>query len=113
LPAELVATPSALFFAWAAANLTGTAAAAAVAATWGENLAFYGMMLGRELAERGGLRALPAALRDLFLEFGPTEALDSFVLTSCCAAARSLPPRGPRSQSPRWPSDNRPGIGDL
>ncbi|MFL5800874.1 MAG: hypothetical protein ACJ8CR_03955 [Roseiflexaceae bacterium] len=37
------------------------------------------MMLGRELARRG-LRALPAVLCDLALEFGPAEALDSLLL---------------------------------
>jgi hypothetical protein len=37
------------------------------------------MMLGRELAQRG-IRALPAVARDLFIEFGPAEALDSFLL---------------------------------
>ena len=80
LPAELICTPCALLFGGVTAELTGNAAAAALAATWGENVGFYGMMLGRELAGRGGLRALPAAARDLFVEFGPAEALDSFLL---------------------------------
>jgi hypothetical protein len=80
LPAELVCTPCALLAGFAANQLTGSPAAAAVAATWGENLGFYGMMLGRELARRRDLRALPAIVRDLFIEFGPAEALDSFLL---------------------------------
>lgn len=80
LPAELVCTPCALLCGYAALQLTGIPAVAAIAATWGENLGFYGMMLGRELIQRGGLRALPAAARDLFVEFGPAEALDSFLL---------------------------------
>jgi hypothetical protein len=80
LPAELIGTPAALLCAWLAVTLTGSSAAAAVAATWGENLGFYGMMLGRELARRGGARTLPAALCALALEFGPAEALDSLVL---------------------------------
>jgi hypothetical protein len=80
LPAELICTPLALLCGSVTAELTGSSAAAALAATWGENLGFYGMMLGRELATRGGLRALPAAARDLFVEFGPAEALDSFLL---------------------------------
>ena len=33
-------------------------------------------MLVRELMQRGGVRALPIAMRDLFLEFGPAEAVD-------------------------------------
>jgi hypothetical protein len=61
-------------------QLTGSSAAAALAATWGENAGFYGMMLGRELVQRRTLRALPAAVRRLALEFGPAEALDSLVL---------------------------------
>lgn len=80
LPAELVCTPCALLAGFAANQLTGSPAAAAVAATWGENLGFYGMMLGRELARRRDLRALPAVVRDLFIEFGPAEALDSLLL---------------------------------
>jgi len=80
LPAELAGTPSALFCAWAVDRLTGSTAAAAVAATWGENLGFYGLLLARELRRRGGLSALPAALRDLTLEFGPAEALDRLLL---------------------------------
>lgn len=79
LPAELICTPTALLCAWLATTLTGSLAMAAVAGTWGENLGFYGVMLARELARRG-LRALPAALCDLALEFGPAEALDSILL---------------------------------
>lgn len=80
LPAELVCTPCALLCGIATAELTGSLAAAAVATTWGENLGFYGVMLGRELARRRDFRALPAILRDLFIEFGPAEALDSFLV---------------------------------
>jgi hypothetical protein len=79
LPAELVCTPIALLSAWLAVTLTGSTAVAAIAGTWGENLGFYGMMLARELGRRG-VRALPAILRDLALEFGPAEALDSMLL---------------------------------
>jgi hypothetical protein len=79
LPAELLGTPTALLCAWLVATLTGSPAAAAVAGTWGENLGFYGIMLGRELG-RQGVRALPSILRDLVLEFGPAEALDSMLL---------------------------------
>jgi hypothetical protein len=79
LPAELVSLPNAKLCALLAATLTGSAAAAAVAGTWGENLGFYGMMLARELVRRG-VWALPAALCDLALEFGPAEALDSLLL---------------------------------
>ncbi|MEO7910908.1 MAG: hypothetical protein ABIV47_14795 [Roseiflexaceae bacterium] len=79
LPAELLGTPTALLCAWLAATLTGSLAAAGIAGTWGENLGFYGIMIGREL-KRHSLRALPTILRDLILEFGPAEALDSLLL---------------------------------
>jgi hypothetical protein len=80
LPAELLATPCALLAGLSAAQLTGSPAAAALAATWGENAGFYGLMIGREHAQRRTLRALPAVARELALEFGPAEALDSLLL---------------------------------
>jgi hypothetical protein len=80
LPAELVATPCALLSGFIAAQLTGSPAAAALAATGGENIGFYGLMLGRELRRRRSLRALPALVRDLVIEFGPAEVLDSFLV---------------------------------
>jgi hypothetical protein len=79
LPAELVCTVTGLLSAWAAIALTGSPAVAAIAGTWGENVGFYGMMLGRELARRG-LHSLPAVVRDLILEFGLAEALDCLLL---------------------------------
>jgi hypothetical protein len=79
MPAEIVCTVTALFGAWVAAALTSSPAAAALAGTWGENVGFYGMMLGREIAQRSP-RALPTIIRDLILEFGLAEALDSLVL---------------------------------
>jgi hypothetical protein len=80
LPAELVATPSALLCAWGVGTWTGSTLAAAIAGAWGESLGFYGLMLVRELRRRGGLRALPAVARDLVLEFGPAEALDTLLV---------------------------------
>jgi hypothetical protein len=80
LPAELVALPCALTAGFAAGHLTGSPAAAALAATWGENAGFYGLMIGRELAQQGSVRALPDVVRALVLEFGPAEALDSLLL---------------------------------
>jgi hypothetical protein len=80
LPAELVAGPCALLCGFAAGQLTGSSAAAALAATWGENAGFYGLMIGRELGSRRTLRPLPEVVRTLALEFGPAEALDSLLL---------------------------------
>ena len=79
LPAELACTSVAL----ACASLVAGAGAEAiaVAGTAGEVAAFYVVMLARELSQRrGGLAALPGVLRDLALEFGPAEALDSLLL---------------------------------
>jgi hypothetical protein len=77
LPAEAASVVSALLAAHLAAWLTGNAAVAAVAGAWGENTAYYGVMLFREvLATRDVLRAA----RDLVIEFGPAEALDSLVV---------------------------------
>jgi hypothetical protein len=94
LPAELAGTTSALLCAWLASSFTPNAAVAALAFTWGENLAYYGLMLGRELRGRRGARAIGHAVRNLALEFGPAEALDSFLLRpACLLAALSLVPR--------------------
>src|SRR5512133_438264 len=98
LPAELVCTPTALLCAWLAATLTGSTAVAAIAGTWGENLGFYGMMLARELGRRG-VRALPAILCDLALEFGPAEALDSMVLRPALMYTGMMLPRAQLSAS--------------
>jgi len=80
LPAELVGIPFALGCGWLTAVLTGSTIAAALAATWGENVGYYGVMLGRELWNGSGLRALPRALRNLVLEFGPAEGLDTLLV---------------------------------
>jgi hypothetical protein len=80
LPAELVALPCALLSGFLAGHLTGSAAAAALAATWGENAGFYGLMIGRELAQRRSPRELPRVVCELALEFGPAEAFDSLLL---------------------------------
>jgi hypothetical protein len=74
VPAELGGTPAALLCAWVAGMLTGSVGAMALAGTWGENLAYYGTMLTRDLAARDA-RSLSLAVRDLILEFGPAEVL--------------------------------------
>jgi hypothetical protein len=79
LPAEVGGTLAALLCACLVTALIGSSATATLAGTWGENLAYYGTMLGRELARRD-TRTFPTILRDLVLEFGPAEALDSLLL---------------------------------
>jgi hypothetical protein len=81
LPAELLAITATLAATGAALALTGSVLLAALAGTWAENLAYYGLMLARELRARGrSPRAALAALRDLLLEFGPAELLDSLLV---------------------------------
>lgn len=79
-PAELACAPAALLCASLAAAGGAAAEAMAVAGTAGEIAVFYAVMGTRELRNRGGLTALPAAARDLAVEFGPAEALDGLLL---------------------------------
>jgi len=79
LPAEVTGTLTALLCAWGALLVTGSSAAGAVGGTWGENLAYYGTMLARELGART-IRAFPVVARDLVVEFGPATALDSLLV---------------------------------
>lgn len=63
----------------------------AYAAALGENVGYYSYQLGRELRENrrqyhgvtglaGAIRVIVRTLRNLLLEFGPAEALDSLVV---------------------------------
>jgi hypothetical protein len=82
IPSEILGTTTALLAAWAAMSATGSVAVAALAATWGENVAYYGLMLVRDL-RAGSCRSPREALltlRNIVLEFGPAELLDSFLI---------------------------------
>ncbi len=74
-PAEAAATAGATVAALAAHRL-GVPTATAFAAAIGENLAFYAVILLRDLY-RGPRRN---ALRRLLIEFGPAEVLDTFAV---------------------------------
>jgi ornithine decarboxylase len=81
-PAEVAATAGALLGALVGAALAGPIGAA-VGGDLGEGLAFYGLVVARELlAERSASRprSLRRLLVDLVAEFGPAEALDSLAL---------------------------------
>jgi len=78
LPAEAASLVGALLAAQLAWTLSGSEAAIAVAGAWGETLAYYATMLLREvLTTRSGLLV---TLRELGLEFGVAEALDSLLI---------------------------------
>lgn len=82
LPSELLGVTAMLLCAWLATGLGANPAATALAATWAENTAYYGLMLFRDL--RAGPRArsgaILATLRNTLLEFGPAELLDSLLI---------------------------------
>ena len=87
--AEVAGVLTALFAAWIADVLGAPAVVIAYAATAGENIGFYGVIVSRQLAVDRRL-ALAAGMpyhglrvwrtmRELLLEFGPAEVLDSVV----------------------------------
>ncbi|NWG21118.1 MAG: hypothetical protein HXY39_12450 [Chloroflexi bacterium] len=82
LPAEIASLATLLCCAWAVMELSHNAALTALAATWAESLAYYGSMIIRELRSRPRLTPLTvlAVLRDIVLEFGLAELLDSMLI---------------------------------
>ena len=81
-PAEVAATAGALLGALVGARLAGPVGAA-VGGDLGEGLAFWAVIVIRELlAERSATRPRTTnrLFADLLREFGPAEALDSFAL---------------------------------
>lgn len=93
LPLEIAATACALAGGLGVAGLGFNAAIVAYAATWAENIGFYGTALVRELRRKLAGEPLSvtataphllATARSLVSEFGPAELLDSFVLRPGC-----------------------------
>lgn len=91
VPREIVGTITALAASLATYRWTGSEVASALAGTWGENLGFYGYGITKEVLhylERHrdvqGYRRLflvgYKTLRNMILEFGPAESLDSFIV---------------------------------
>lgn len=82
LPAEIASLSASLGCAWAVMALTDNVIFTALAATWAENLAYYGSMIVRELRARPRLTpaTVLAVLRDIVLEFGVAEILDSMLI---------------------------------
>jgi hypothetical protein len=86
LPAELGATVAALVGAVVAADGTDSPALIALAAAWTETVAYYTVMLGREivtdrrLTATYGVRQLLRTGRNLGIEFGVAEVLDTLLV---------------------------------
>jgi hypothetical protein len=79
LPSEVLSLLAAVAGAQLAFAVSGNAAVAAVTGAWSETLMYYATMLAREI------RAYPSqplliTLRNLVLEFGFAEALDTLLL---------------------------------
>ena len=87
--AELAGIVTALVAAWLVDALGAHIVAIAYAATAGENVGFYGVIISRQIAidRRQAIAAgtpyrgvaIWRTMRDLLLEFGPAEVLDSLV----------------------------------
>lgn len=78
-PAEVGAVVGALLAAMAADRF-GVAAATAIASALGEGIAFYAVILVRDMSRRRGPDGGGRILRRLLLEFGPAELLDTFAV---------------------------------
>jgi len=94
LPSETLGTIMAMALGYCAYQLSHNLLVAALAGTWGENLGFYGYAVVREISshandhrhhenlthiQKTGVMTYKT-LRNILLEFGPSEVLDSFLL---------------------------------
>jgi hypothetical protein len=88
-PSELLSLAATLSCSWLVLRVSDNIMLAAIAGTWAENLAYYGLMVWRELWADGrpSRTAALRSLRDLLLEFGPTELLDSLLVRPAVLAA--------------------------
>lgn len=90
IPAEIFATIGALLGAGVIYWITNNAIAAAYAGTIGENIGFYGFIVSRDLVvsrrhhkknnKKFGFLGLVKNVRNLLVEFGPAEVLDSLIV---------------------------------
>lgn len=88
---EIVGTITALSAAWVTLRMTDSLALSAIAGTIGENIGYYGTAFVREVAHyweehhhHARLRRLwltgVKTIRDMIVEFGAAEVLDSFLI---------------------------------
>lgn len=83
--AELVGVVFSLIFSNLSMLFFGNIIIAGFIATWTENLGFYGTIVFRDIKERKkakklSMRDYVLQLRNLIVEFGPAEYLDSFLI---------------------------------
>ena len=89
-PAELAGVAAALLGSWLVHAWTGSEIAAAFGGSLGENVGFYGVIIGREIradrharvtiGRRYGIREWRGTALNLVVEFGAAELLDSCLL---------------------------------
>lgn len=90
IPAEIFASICALLGALMGWNLSGNRVVAALCGTWGENLGYYGRISFQDIKERNAklknkhkkytIIDFLKNMRNMIIEFGPAEILDSFVI---------------------------------
>lgn len=89
-PAELLAILGSFLSGIVINALYNNLVLTALAATWGENIGYYGAIIISDVrkarSKHGKLTLLIVfkLLRNLFLEFGPAEYLDSFIVRPFC-----------------------------
>jgi|SRR5215211_337173 len=87
LPAEVLGSCAAVTAAWMVQIVSGSPIGAAIVGSLGESLAYYGCITLRDLRRHHSQQHRPASLwptgtraaRDLLLEFGPAELVDSLL----------------------------------
>lgn len=94
LPAEIVATVGALTFASVSYNITGNGIISAYMGTIGENIGYYGYITLKDINhskkhheknnKKYGIVSFLKNIRNLILEFGFSEFLDSFFVRPFC-----------------------------
>lgn len=86
IPAEIAAVAGTLVGGVITHNLFNNPVLTSLGATWGENLGFYSWILCAELkshtkqTNKISLGSLIKTVRNIVVEFGPGEVLDSFVI---------------------------------
>ena len=94
IPANISATIGAIFAAWLVYKLTKNQILAAYAGTIGDNIGYYGVIAIRDFkknkakyiknGEKYGVIGYLKTVRNLIIEFGTAEALDSLIVRPLC-----------------------------